>query len=168
MISREVTGWTPLSVVIICCFSTIPLCSQGQMHCFPKSFLKKEQESCGTENMKDVEEILAAPVDKCSMPNRGQGALVLHRAVCLCWAVLVCKPCDDLCPRKGCLFSGSRVLVLGKLWGKGTCCFCPSCREVPCLCARAFSKVQTTDPGTVNSSSKGCRVQSTLPLFKNT
>lgn len=33
--------------------------------------------------MKNVEEVLAAPVGKCSMPNRDQGALVLSRAVCL-------------------------------------------------------------------------------------
>lgn len=121
---------------------------------FPKAFWKNSSESRGTENMENVEEVLAAPVDNCSMPNRDQGALVLHRAVCLHWAVLVCNPCNGLCPRKGCPFPKSRVLVLGELWGTGTYCFCPSCREVPCLCARAFSEFQTTDPRTANSSSK--------------
>lgn len=130
---------------------------------FPKAFWKNSSESCGTENMKNVEEVLAAPVGKCSMPNRDQGALVLPRAVCLCWAVLICSPCDSLCPRNSCPFPGSGVLGLGELWGKGTYCFCPSCWEVPCLYARAFSEFWTTDPRTANSSSKGCGVQSMLP-----
>lgn len=124
---------------------------------FSKKFLKKQHRIMLHRKHEKCGEVLAAPVGKCSMPNRDQGALVL------CWAVLVCNPFESLCPRKGCRFPESRVLVLGELWGKGTYCFCPGCREVPCLCARAFNEFQTTDPRTVNSSSKGCRVQSILP-----
>lgn len=64
-----------------------------------------------------------------------------------CLPVLSCAHLQPLsfCPRKGCPFPESGVLVLGKLWDRGTSCFCPSCEEVPCLCARAFSEPSVPD-----------------------